>query len=492
MPSSPDKPLIAVIGGGFSGAAFALHLVRHNGASVRIVIFEPRSSLGAGLAYSTPDPAHRINVPAGRMSLYPDVPDSFQAFVERGAEELRDENLLAPDGNAYPRRSVFGAYVAAEIAPLLASGTVIHRRVSVTSIERFTNRWRVTDAQGESLLADVVVIAATHPSPALPSALSSVKTHPKLIGDVTVADALAPISRDDNVLIVGNGLTSADVVASLAERGHRGEITSISRRGLRSRGHPASTQDPCGDFTTSPSRRASHLLHRIRAAIREAKALGLTWHPVLDAVRSQGFAIWRALDVPARRRIARLARPFWDAHRFRIAPQVEAVLDDAISAGRLKILAASLANVEATETGFRIELRVKQQADTSIDVDAIVVTTGPAHGQILWSQPFLQDLAQAGLLSACDTGLGLACDLNANALGADGQPIANLFILGPLARGTFGELMGLPQVTEHALLVSEKVAQHLALPHLPTTVEQQHTLQDVSDLQPTALRSLAR
>ncbi|MDO1583807.1 FAD/NAD(P)-binding protein [Rhizobium oryzicola] len=487
-----DAPLIAVIGGGFSGAAFALHLVRHHGPAARIVIFEPRSRLGAGLAYSTLDPAHRINVPAGRMSLYPDLPDNFQAFVERSREQDRDGKLLAPDGTPYPRRRVFGDYVAAEIEPFLASGTVVHRRASVASMTRVANRWHVTDAWGESLLADAVVIAATHPPPALPSTLSSVKTHPKLISDVTVADALAPVGRDDSVLIVGNGLTSADVVASLAERGHRGKITSISRRGLRSRGHPVGTQDPFGDFTTSPSRRASDLLHRIRTAIREAKAQGLKWHPVLDAVRSQGFAIWRALDVPARRRIARLARPFWDAHRFRIAPQVEAVLDDAISAGRLKILAASLAKVEATETGFRVELRVKQQADTSIDVDAIVVTTGPAHGQILRSQPFLQELAEAGLLSACETGLGLACDLNANALGADGQPITDLFILGPLARGTFGELMGLPQVTEHALLVSEKVAKHLALPELPVAKQQPQKLEDATDRKPTALRSLAR
>ncbi|WP_377296276.1 FAD/NAD(P)-binding protein [Rhizobium sp. SGZ-381] len=492
MPPISDKPVIAVVGGGFSGAAFALHFVRHYGDAARIVIIEPRSTLGAGLAYSTSDPAHRINVPAGRMSLYPDMPDSFQAFVERSKEQDRDRNLLAPDGNPYPRRSVFGDYVAAEIAPLLASGVVVHHRSTVDSIARIANRWHLTDVQAESIIADVVVISATHPSPAMPSALSAVKNHPKLISDVTVAEALEPVGRDDALLIIGNGLTSADVVASLAQQGHRGPITSISRRGLRSRGHPMSIQDPFGDFTTSPSRKASELLHRIRAAIREAKALGLTWHPVLDAVRTQGFAIWRALDIPARRRIARLARPFWDAHRFRIAPQVEAVLDDAVSAGRLTILAASLARVEASQSGFRVELRQRQQATTSLDVDAIVVTTGPAHGQILRSQSFLQELAQAGFLTACETGLGLACDLNANALGAEGQPIRDLFIAGPLARGTFGELMGLPQVTEHALLVSQKVAHHLALPELPGAKQQTHEPDDESDRAPTALRSRAR
>ena len=66
------------------------------------------------------------------------------------------------------------------------------------------------------------------------------------------------------------------------------------------------------------------------------------------------------------------------------------------------------------------------------------------------------------MLQLDTVGLGLAVDDDSRAVGTSGEAAETLFIAGPLARGTFGELMGLPQVTEHALLVSENIARGLA------------------------------
>ena len=56
------------------------------------------------------------------------------------------------------------------------------------------------------------------------------------------------------------------------------------------------------------------------------------------------------------------------------------------------------------------------------------------------------------LLIACGAGLLLGAaflDLlpEAIVLGADGAPSPGLYVAGPLARGAFGELIGLPQVS---------------------------------------------
>ncbi|WP_235919427.1 FAD/NAD(P)-binding protein [Aureimonas psammosilenae] len=456
-------PVVAIIGGGFTGAAVAYHLARLRAASApAILVIEPRERLGSGLAYSTREPAHRINVPATRMSLDTSEPDQFSRWLDATGASRDDPASLDAGGGAFPQRGVFGRYVAAMLDPLLAEGRVLHRRDKAIGARRLEDgRFEIALASSGEVRADILVIATTHPLPAVPHALHPIKDAPGFIADPYDPKALAGIEPKARVLVVGNGLTAADTVATLGRLGHRGPITTVSRNGLRSRGHASVPTEPYGDFTAPPARTALELLRRIRQAISAAAGEGLSWHGVLDAVRIAGQDIWRDLSESERARIVRHLRSFWDVHRFRIAPQVEAVLDRLTAQGRLVSLAASLRSSTPSPHRLDVEFRRRRTAASERQsFDAVVNTTGPAHRSIVAQEP-VHSLHQAGLAMLDRVGLGLATARSGQALDRDGQAVPRLFIAGPLARGTFGELMGLPQVTDYAEFIARQVAGEL-------------------------------
>jgi uncharacterized NAD(P)/FAD-binding protein YdhS len=457
----PPRPTIAIVGGGFSGTAVAYHLARAK-ARASLIVFEPRARIGGGLAYGCDDAVYRVNVPATRMSLLPNDDTHFARWLASSGVIAQDPDALSGD-DAFPRRQDFGRYVDQALGPFLAEGSVRHLRDAVVSVRRVSDAWLVRTTTGRETFADLIIIATTHPAPALPVELRGLGDDPRLIADPLADGALNRISDRERVLVVGSGLTAADIVAKLDARGHRGRIVMISRRGLRSLGHPSRSLPPEGDFIGAPARSATELLRNVRGAVRRATTARRTWHPVFDALRAQGEGIWQALTPDARDRIVRHLRPFWDIHRFRIAPQIDAVLGRKLADGSLELRKARLGAAKADAAGVSIELRdVRRNATTRERFDTIVVATGPAHRDILRLQPYLRELADDGYVASDAMGLGLHTSRNGRAIGVSRRPEPTLFIAGPLARGTFGELMGLPQVSNYALFIAEEARAELS------------------------------
>jgi len=464
-----DGPRIAIIGGGFSGAVVALHLLRdQHGKPFSVDVIEPRPVIGGGLAYSSEEAEHRINVAAARMTPLPDDLEHFDRWFRQSPDAAMDRAAIIPDGRAYPRRTVFGRYVddlVRRAAQNAERGTFRHLPNRATCVEVDGEGYRITLDSGEIVIADLVVLATGHALPAVPSAFLPVSDHARFIANPWAKNALSPIRPEDWVLIIGTGLTMADTVAALRARGHVGQIVAISRRGQLSQPRTALPVEAFGDFQQHPAKTVSELLSRVRTVARELQHAGQPWENVIDAIRQQAVTIWGNLSLVERQRFQRHLRPFWDSHRYQVAPQINDVVQNDLRRNGLQVLAASFRQVSADTDVFRVKLRPRGSRPQTLaerHFHAVVNCTGPDHNTIVSDNPALASLEAAGLLTADPLHLGIHVDQQSRVIGIGGQARPTLLVAGPPARFTFGELMGLPQVTLQAKSVADQISGWIA------------------------------
>lgn len=448
---------VAIIGGGFSGASLARCLaLEAEDDAAPVVVFEPRGDAGAGLAYDTADPALRLNVAAHRMHALADRPEAFAGYLENSGRLAADPDAIFRD-MVFARRMDFGAFMQAELAPFLDDGRIVHLRERVAEVRRMADGWLVRGENGSCCLAASLVIAAGHPPAAIPAGLEiDPAGHCR---PASAPDAAEGVERDAPVLIVGCGLTALDIMASLDRRGHRGHITLLSRSSMMPRRHDCSGACAFGDFVSDPPRSARELLRRVRMTLAEAAAASVPWQAVFDTLRRQGQAIWQALPAPEQARALRHLRRRYEVHRFRMPPQNAALVDRLGQEGRLDNLAGRIFGSKTTADGVQVDMRIgSDPAVVSRHFARVLVATGPDQRNLFGAWPWLDALRDAGHVTADLHGLGIACDDHCHALRADGAVEDDLFVIGPLTRGTFGEITGVPEIALQTAALAARIA----------------------------------
>src|SRR3954452_6843254 len=109
--TSDRRVAVAIIGGGFSGTMVAAQLAVRGIASVLI---DGSGRAGKGVAYSTTEPAHLLNVRAEGMSAWADDPDHFARRFEAEGGERR----------GFAERRLFGRYLGELLDEAVAAGKV--------------------------------------------------------------------------------------------------------------------------------------------------------------------------------------------------------------------------------------------------------------------------------------------------------------------------------------------------------------------------------
>jgi uncharacterized NAD(P)/FAD-binding protein YdhS len=405
------------------------------------VLIDGSGRAGRGVAYSTTEPAHLLNVPAEGMSALAGEPDHFaKRFESEGG-----------DRRGFAQRRLFGRYLRELLDDAVASGRTCLAYASAVVADRADNRWRVELDDGSAVEANALVLAIGNQDPAPLSAFAGAGA--RFIANPWGADARAAVddlvAAGGDALLVGTGLTMVDLVLSLDAAGHHGRIVALSRRGLIPRGH--------ADFEPAVvnADEVPHGSLRVIWRWLRRRAAEVGWRAAIDSLRPHSHGLWHSLDVLEQRRFLRHARPWWDVHRHRIAPEVASSVKRLIGEGRLTVTAGRIISARKDDGGLEVELRCRG-AKTSRPMRFAYAfnCTGPLHSIEFTRDPLLRSLFDKGEIAPDQLGIGLEIDENSRA----GE---RLWALGPLTKGRYWEIIAVPDIRDQAAAVAGDIAREL-------------------------------
>jgi uncharacterized NAD(P)/FAD-binding protein YdhS len=455
---------IAIVGGGFSGTMVAVHLLQLAAPGTRIVLIERRKVVGRGVAYSTDCPDHLLNVPADRMGAFPDQPEHFYQWVKKQAGQPGFPPSVAP-GDFLPRR-LYGVYIEVLLADArakAAEGALEIINATAVDLEEVGTDARITLDDGRTINAEKVVLALGNLPGEYPIQRSlPVYRSPRYVHIPWSANVLDGISAEDDLLLVGQGLTANDLIVQLAQRGHRGVIHALSRRGVRPQAHqPVAAYRSFLEVEPLPTT-VRGLVRRVIAEVKAAAAKGIDWRAVIDGLRPHTQAIWQGLSWEERAKFMRFVRPSWEGHRHRLAPASAETIDQMLAAGRLKFHAGRLQSLEADATGVSALYRRRGSLQhVALRVAKVINCSGPRTDYSKYQHPLFVHLLARGLIDHDPLALGINALPTGEVLRYRGAPVGWLFTLGAPMKGVLWETTAVRDIRGQARALAERLVRSL-------------------------------
>ena len=399
--------------------------------------------MGRGVAYSTTEPAHLLNVRAEGMSAIAGDPDHFANwFGNKGG-----------DSRGFAQRRIFAGYLGELLEEAVSSGNT--DLISDTADRAVRNgHWLIDLAGGSSIVAEALVLAIGNQEPAPLRAFA--ETGSRYIANPwgrSARSAVEDLAEGGGAaLLIGTGLTMIDLVLSLEAAGYDGPIVAISRRGQVPRSH--------ADFDPAPVEEGEIPIGDLRATSRwlRRRSGEVGWRAAIDSLRPHSHALWQSLSIKQQRRFLRHARPWWDVHRHRIAPEVAQVIARLVADGFLEIAAGRIVSSQASDDGIEVTFhRRRADKDETRRFAYVFNCTGPLQAIDRTCDTLLRGLLDDGAIAADGLGMGVDVDENSRAKGAQ-----RLWALGPLTKGRYWEIIAVPDIREQAAAVAEDIAKELA------------------------------
>ncbi|WP_342363086.1 FAD/NAD(P)-binding protein [Terrarubrum flagellatum] len=436
MANSGGKHVI-IVGGGASGTLMACHLLRDHRDEFVVTLVERRAQVGPGIAYSTVNPEHLLNVRAGNMSAYADDQDHFWRWLS----EQADRRSLCPDPHCFVQRRLYGEYMTSLLDAHSREGDRLNIvRGECLSVTEKPNGVAVAMADGSTHIGSFAVLATGNDA----------------YGDFDKESYASPwleatgsagSDSDQPILVLGTGLTMVDYVLSAVGAGYGGRIVALSRRGLLPRVHKPAEIARISKDEVPFGKPPGHFCRWLRKRITDHTLEGGDWRGVIDGLRPYTQEIWRTFSQAARRRFLEHARSWWDVHRHRMAPEIASSLQAMLGMRRLRIVAAKITEVAHLQSGYRVSYQRRGGGAVESDtfwkiVDCRGLVTDPSRS----SNPVIRSLLSSGAARPDPLRIGISVSADCAIESASGAPSRRIFAIGPLTRAALWECIAIPDI----------------------------------------------
>ena len=321
----------------------------------RIVLIERRAEIGRGVAYRSDGYPHLLNVPAARMSAQADEPLQFARYAQARDERCQAEHFLP--------RHWYGDYLqdllrrAQQAAPRHVTLECIHAQADAVYRIDLKGPYLVSLSTRQRILADELVLACGDAPPAHPACAAQIAGHDAYLCDPFRDAALRAEAK--NVLLIGSGLTMADVAIACASVNPAVQLHVVSRHGLLPAPQTTSNASAVvGDLRSrlpEGALSARGVLVAFRSLLTDIECTAGDWRDAINIARQAAPGIWLGLSPTERARFLRHLRAYWDVHRHRMPPNVDAQMQAAagtraiaLHAGHLQPLSAQGDRISAT------------------------------------------------------------------------------------------------------------------------------------------------